>query len=177
MDPATIIGTTSAVLDFVSFIVNTIRVAGKLHDAGTGQDEYQTCKELKFKLQPDLRCLRDGKGKKRGRDDEISEGEEKELRVGKDAVKISLRILWDEEEAKDLRERFNECAIQLNLYLTIEAIKHAFEELMKDSLTSNFHHCCFIDGADEFHDENMAKWEFAKEVKRWTNNYLQGVKI
>lgn len=165
MDPATIIGTTSAVLSFVTFIGQTIQVGRKIWDnanevSESGDNEYKQCKKLHQAFKPSLKRLKEEKLAKG--EDALADAERSLLSVlslceslatevinlmenyeyqpaprpdpnGKHSrwkritrkigiagnfIKITLRVLWEEEEAKDLRERFNACAAQLNIHLT-----------------------------------------------------------
>ncbi|KAL1872654.1 hypothetical protein Daus18300_004200 [Diaporthe australafricana] len=59
MDPATIIGTTSAILSFVLFVGNVISVANKIHDSADGAtDDNRSLEEAVTDFQNNLENLR-----------------------------------------------------------------------------------------------------------------------
>ncbi|KAF5656529.1 P-loop containing protein [Fusarium circinatum] len=53
-------------------------------------------------------------------------------------------------------------------------IKTALEELITDS-TRGYQYCFFIDGLDEFNDDNMPNYSLASQLDRWVDH--QGIKI
>ncbi|KAK0609528.1 hypothetical protein B0T17DRAFT_621585 [Bombardia bombarda] len=55
-------------------------------------------------------------------------------------------------------------------------IKEALRKLFAEKSVSGYHFCFFIDGADEFQDAYMRKWQLAKLLKEWTEQG-QRVKI
>ncbi|KAM7189338.1 hypothetical protein V8F33_010117, partial [Rhypophila sp. PSN 637] len=164
MDPASIIGTTSGVLSFITFCVQAVRVGHKVHQSGgdaaddTGANEYTQCKRFCQTFQPTLERLRkqaNNSGKNGISNAEqsllqivtlydsvgaeinvlmekyelqqpsnpgLSKGIRKRIGericVGKHVIKVTLRALWDHEEAKELRTRFNECVVQLSIHLS-----------------------------------------------------------
>ncbi|KAF5000640.1 hypothetical protein FDECE_11177 [Fusarium decemcellulare] len=63
---------------------------------------------------------------------------------------------------------------QQHLELTRKEMKDALQKLLSDT-TRGYQYCLFIDGADEFEDENMPRQQFAAELIRWASH--QGVKI
>ncbi|KAK4213181.1 hypothetical protein QBC37DRAFT_176051 [Rhypophila decipiens] len=164
MDPASIIGTTSGVLSFITFCVQAVQVGQKVHRSAvdatddTGANEYTQCKRFCQTFQPTLERLR--KQANNSGKNGISNAEESLLRivtlcdsvgaeiivlmekyelqqpsdpglsrgirkrigekigVGKHVIRVTLRALWDHEEAKELRTRFNECVGQLGIHLS-----------------------------------------------------------
>ncbi|KAK3984084.1 hypothetical protein QBC44DRAFT_278050, partial [Cladorrhinum sp. PSN332] len=176
MDPASIIGTTSAVLSFITFIIRSVQVGHKIiRDAKTddGQSEYARCKTLHQALQNGLKRLGEAKLAKERECRGLSEAEKSTLELatlcdkigaeilalmekyeyqnppghgkkegkwqkvkdkvgaGKQVIKITLCILWEEGEAKELREMFNTCAIQLNIHLAVVNRSDILDELTK----------------------------------------------
>ena len=83
MDPASILGTTSAVISFIDFIGKCLSTARELNDAQGTIREYQRLGELTSALDWGLIDLRAGLGeKKRGRgNNSTSNAEESLLRV------------------------------------------------------------------------------------------------
>ncbi|EEU41538.1 uncharacterized protein NECHADRAFT_87715 [Fusarium vanettenii 77-13-4] len=154
MDPASIIGTTSAVISFVDFIGKAVNTARQLSDAGS-IDEYERLGKLTTTLESGIASLR-----KRGEagDEELSDEEKSALRVAEqckqigDSIqhllgkmrtpeptskqqtsmadklldkvtraaktgRVALVVLWNKQEADDLRRQFDSCTIQLNAHL------------------------------------------------------------
>lgn len=92
MDPASIIGTTSAVLSFVGFIFQTISVTRELHDAGKdGLDEHNRFKEVTSSLRPGLSKLKE-KVDEKG-EEALSVEEKSKLRVATQCEKVGDMIL------------------------------------------------------------------------------------
>ncbi|KAI8711958.1 hypothetical protein NCS52_01460900 [Fusarium sp. LHS14.1] len=169
MDPASIIGTTSAVISFVDFIGKAVNTARQLSDAGS-IDEYERLGKLTTTLESSIASLR-----KRGDagDEELSDEEKSALRVAEqckhigDSIqhllgkmrapeptskqqismadklldkvtraaktgRVALVVLWNKQEADDLRRQFDSCTIQLNAHLIRMASSDITEKL--DSL-------------------------------------------
>ncbi|PNP50613.1 hypothetical protein FNYG_15944 [Fusarium nygamai] len=58
---------------------------------------------------------------------------------------------------------------QQHLILTRVDINKALQRLLKNT-ASRYRYCFFIDGLDEFYDENMPTFSFAAELKRWADH-------
>ena len=97
MVPASIIGVTSAVISFVGFIGNAVKVACELSDTG-GIDEYERLCELTIALGPGIADLE----KRRERQERVGKQlfvEEKScLQVAQQCKQVgrSIRVLMDE---------------------------------------------------------------------------------
>ncbi|KAF5698153.1 alpha-L-fucosidase 2 [Fusarium globosum] len=132
MDPASAIGTTSAVLSFVDFICKVTKTGYELYDASNGTlDEYERLKTVTASLDPSLQSLRDGTAAK-GRAS-LSNAERvpsrrenncqllsRLRRIGK-ASRASIQIVWTRSEAKALRDEFTACTTQLSIHLVVIA--------------------------------------------------------
>ncbi|KAF4460116.1 kinase-like domain [Fusarium albosuccineum] len=157
MDPASIIGTTSAVLTFVDTVVKIFSIGRQVHDSATdGLEEHKRLRDITFALEHGIATLEQQRESKTS----LSAEENSLLKVAthcrdvgkkisdllaryqiepdtattqkppslvkkgtgrsfKKATKITLRILWDQPEAKELKQEFNMCTVQLNAHLTL----------------------------------------------------------
>lgn len=158
MDPASIIGITSAVISFVDFIGKAVNTARQLSDAGS-IEEYERLDKLTATLNTGIASL-----ERRGEagDRQLSDEEKSALRVAEqckqigDSIqrlvgnmrapeptslstskqqnsmpdkllgkitraaktgRVALIVLWNKQEADDLRRHFDSCTIQLNAHL------------------------------------------------------------
>jgi hypothetical protein len=58
MDPASIIGTTSAAITFVETIAKIVSIARKVHDNATGElDEHKRLRDVASALEPGIATL------------------------------------------------------------------------------------------------------------------------
>ncbi|KAJ3531752.1 hypothetical protein NM208_g8740 [Fusarium decemcellulare] len=167
MDPASIIGTTSAVLTFVDTAVKIFSIARQVHDsAAGGLEEHErlrdstsalehgiTTLEQKLESKPSLsaeeanllkvatHCRDVGKkisdllaGYQIEADVATAQKSPSLVKKGtgrsfRKATKITLRVLWDHPEAKELKQEFNMCTVQLNAHLTLITRSNILEKL------------------------------------------------
>ncbi|KAF4445541.1 p-loop containing nucleoside triphosphate hydrolase [Fusarium austroafricanum] len=130
MDPASIIGTTSAAITFVETIVEIVSIAREVHDTATGElNEHKRLRDVTSALKPGINILL-AKRKSHG---PLSQEEDSLLRVAEQCQDVAARIsrLLDSSQILErLDEQFT--LLRQERLTDLEKIRNTLETTLLD---------------------------------------------